>query len=299
MKRTALFDEHVKLGGRMVDFAGWELPVMYGSIVDEHTAVRERAGLFDVSHMGEVLVRGPHAADFLARLIPTRLDKITPGKSMYSSFLNERGGVIDDLFVYMVSGEEYFLVINASTTEKDLAWMRAHAIDGAEIIDLSPQLSKIDIQGPLATVILPKVIADPHLMRLQRFSFFDTAFNGRWIRISRSGYTGEGDTNSTSRMKPLPRSGARFLTREGTRELPRPAWARAIRFALRRATRSTGMSSPMTSRRSRRASAGSSTPARTTSAEALSNRRKRGGSPRMMVCFELTGKGIPAKAAAS
>ncbi len=293
MKRTALFEEHVKLGGRMVDFAGWELPVMYASIVEEHTAVRERAGLFDVSHMGEVLVRGPRAADFLARLIPTRLDKITPGKSMYSCFMNERGGVIDDLFVYMVSGEEYFLVINASTTEKDLAWMRAHSIDGAEIIDLSSGLSKIDIQGPLASVILPKVIADPFLSRLQRFSFFDTTFNGGRLRISRSGYTGEGGYELYFANETAPALW-RALLDAGREDGIAPAGLGA-RDSLRLEACYSLYGHELTDEITP-VEAGIGWIINSDSdyiGRSVAEPQKRAGAPRMMVCFELTGKGIP------
>ncbi len=189
--KTALYDEHVALGGRIVDFAGWDLPVMYSSIVEEHTATRTAAGLFDVSHMGEVRVAGAGAEAYLKALIPTRMDKLYPGKSMYSCFCNERGGVIDDLFIYMISHEEYFLVVNASTTAKDLAWMRTHLTPGVELTDLSAETSKIDLQGPKSSAILSKVISDGKVASLERFHFTDTAYRGKMITVSKSGYTGE------------------------------------------------------------------------------------------------------------
>jgi len=189
--RTPLYDEHVALGGRMVDFAGWELPVTYGSIVDEHNAVRSAAGIFDVSHMGEIEITGPTAADFLRRLIPTRLDKLVPGKSMYSCLCNEQGGVIDDLFIYMRGIDSFYLVVNASTAEKDLRWLEKHGMTGVEIRDVSMETAKIDLQGPLSRDIALKVIDDDRLAELPRFGFIETRFGGGPMMVSQSGYTGE------------------------------------------------------------------------------------------------------------
>jgi len=125
IRRTALYEEHLALNGRMVDFAGWELPVMYSSILEEHTATRTKAGLFDVSHMGEVIVRGAGAERFLRRMIPTRIEKLSPRRSMYSCLCREDGGVVDDIFIFMNSTSDYYIVANAATLEKDLEWMRA------------------------------------------------------------------------------------------------------------------------------------------------------------------------------
>jgi glycine cleavage system T protein len=233
----------------MVDFAGWELPVMYASIVDEHTATRTAAGLFDVSHMGEIRVTGSGAEAYLKTLIPTRMEKLRPGTSMYSCFLNERGGVIDDLFVYMISPEEYFLVVNAATTEKDLAWMRAHLASGVELADLSPETSKIDLQGPRSSAILHKVIADEKTASLARFQFTCTAYRGETTMVSKSGYTGEADTRYISQTRLPGPCGAISSTRAKSSASSRRDLARAIRFAWRRAIRSTATSSPTTSRR--------------------------------------------------
>lgn len=191
MKRTALYAEHKKLGGKMVDFAGWELPVMYSSIMNEHIATRTGAGIFDVSHMGEIIVKGESAPALLRRLIPTRLDRLVPGKSMYSCLCNDAGGVIDDLFIFMIAEQEYYIVVNAATTEKDLAWMRAHQPAGAEITDVSSQTAKIDVQGPKAKEILTQVVSDPGLERLERFYFMSAAFRDKKVLVSRTGYTGE------------------------------------------------------------------------------------------------------------
>ncbi len=189
--RTSLYEEHVRLGGRMVEFAGWELPVMYSSIIEEHVATRTKVGLFDVSHMGEFVIRGRGAEGLLRKLIPTRMDKLSPGGSMYSCFCNGRGGVVDDIFIFMVAPEDYYLVVNAATTQKDLAWIREHNDTGAEITNVSDETSKIDIQGPSSTEILKKVIPDPKIGDTARFHFFYSTFEGVRIMISRTGYTGE------------------------------------------------------------------------------------------------------------
>ncbi|HDP79919.1 MAG TPA: glycine cleavage system aminomethyltransferase GcvT, partial [Spirochaetes bacterium] len=191
MMRTSLYDEHLKLGGRMVEFAGWELPVMYSSIVEEHIATRTRAALFDVSHMGEFTIRGKDAASLLRGLIPTSLDRVSDGGSMYSCFCNERGGVVDDIFIFKNSDTDYYLVVNAATREKDFRWINAHRKGDAEVIDESDSTSKIDIQGPLSAVILKQVINDPALDRCGRFRFFTSTFNGARVMISQTGYTGE------------------------------------------------------------------------------------------------------------
>ncbi len=190
-KKTPLYDEHVALSGRMVDFAGWELPVMYSSIMEEHHAVRSAAGLFDVSHMGEIEIAGKGATALLETLLPTRLSKLAPGKSMYSCFCNESGGVIDDLFVYMKSENEYFLVVNASTTEKDLAWIKKWNSHGALVRDVSSQTAKIDVQGPRSKDIMLSVFNELKITELPRFCFIEFTYDGTSMTVSQSGYTGE------------------------------------------------------------------------------------------------------------
>ncbi len=191
IQKTALHGEHLALGGRMVDFAGWELPVMYSSIIEEHTTTRTKAGLFDVSHMGELIVRGAGAERFLRRLIPTKMEKLTPGNSMYSCLCREDGGVVDDIFIFMVSEAEYYIVVNAATLGKDLEWMRAHESASAEIIDVSAETSKIDLQGPAALDILKKIAGGEGAESLGRFQFRYTEYHGVRMMVSRTGYTGE------------------------------------------------------------------------------------------------------------
>src|SRR5882724_6119790 len=127
LKRTALFSAHQKLGAKLIDFGGWEMPVQYTSIMDEHLAVRNAAGIFDISHMGEVTVSGAGAADFLNGVLTNDIRKLTPGLGQYTLMCNERGGVVDDLYAYCLSAGVYLLVINASRIEPDVAWLQAHA----------------------------------------------------------------------------------------------------------------------------------------------------------------------------
>ncbi|MBN1534996.1 MAG: glycine cleavage system aminomethyltransferase GcvT [Spirochaetes bacterium] len=190
-KRTPLYENHRELQAKFVDFAGWELPVMYTGIVEEHNATRKAAALFDVSHMGELMIRGRGAVALLARLLPTRLDKLGPGKTMYSMFCNDRGGVIDDLFVYMKGPEDYMLVVNAATKEGDCSWIRDHMVTGAELIDMSDEIAKIDLQGPASPIIAERVLGDPSVREMKRFAFGTFGFQGHEILVSRTGYTGE------------------------------------------------------------------------------------------------------------
>jgi aminomethyltransferase len=190
-QQTVLHDEHVKLGAKMVEFAGWDMPVIYTSVMDEHAATRTSAGLFDVSHMAEFRIKGPSAAEFIRKLIPTRLDKLVPGKSMYSALCAEGGGVVDDIFVYMMDRDEYFIVSNAGTHDKDLDWLNAHRIAGVEIIDESPITSKLDLQGPASREILSTIVDGAALGKLGRFGFDAFTFKGATLMIAQSGYTGE------------------------------------------------------------------------------------------------------------
>lgn len=191
MKHTALYDIHVKSGGKMVEFAGYLMPVQYTSIIDEHMAVRTAAGLFDVSHMGEFSVRGPAAARYLSRLIPTAMSKLVPGKCMYTLLCRENGCVIDDIFIFMMGENDFYIVVNASTLEKDFSWMKEHAIEGVELEDVSAATAKIDLQGPLAKSVMKELFDDEKIEALERFRFYYDTFSGERIMISATGYTGE------------------------------------------------------------------------------------------------------------
>jgi len=186
IQRTALYERHVALGGRMVDFGGWELPQQYTSIRDEHLAVRKVAGLFDISHMGRFRVIGDAAFEFLQGLVTNDLDRISPGLAQYNLICNEQGGILDDLVVYW--GEEgFFVVVNASNREKDLDWMRGHAPAGVKIEDRTFELSLVALQGPQAQDLMPAT----RLEDIPYFGFRRGEVAGTSALISRTGYTGE------------------------------------------------------------------------------------------------------------
>ncbi len=178
----------------MMPFGGFEMPVQYTSILDEHRAVRLHAGLFDVSHMGEVRVRGPHAFDFVQHLVTNDVSKLTDGRAQYTAMCNETGGIVDDLLVYRIADDEYLLVINASNIDKDLAWMRAHNPMDAELVDESDATALLALQGPKAFDIFEKVA--PGAATDLPYYHFRVLENGELLGIenvvvSHTGYTGE------------------------------------------------------------------------------------------------------------
>src|SRR5258708_1411764 len=166
MKRTPLFASHQKLGGKLIEFGGWEMPVQYTSITDEHLAVRRAAGLFDISHMGEVTVSGPAAESFLNGVLTNDIRKLTPGHGQYTLMCNERGGVIDDLYAYQLSSGVYLLVINASRIEVDVAWLQAQAAqfdkrDELNLTDASHNYAAVAVQGPRVKDFIDQCICGP------------------------------------------------------------------------------------------------------------------------------------------
>ena len=186
IRRTPLYDRHVALGGRMVDFGGWDLPQQYTSIRDEHLAVRKAAGLFDVSHMGRFRVTGGDSFDFLQSIVTNDLGRIQRGMAQYNLLCTADGGIVDDLIVYW--GEEgFFVVVNASNREKDLAWMREHSPAGVKIEDQTFELSLLALQGPRAEELMPS----SGLSDLSYFGFRTGEVAGVTAMISRTGYTGE------------------------------------------------------------------------------------------------------------
>ena len=191
LKRTPLHAFHVAHGGRIVDFAGWEMPVQYKSILEEHKAVRRTAGLFDVSHMGEVDVKGAEAAKFLQHLVTNDVTKLYPGRVLYTSMCYENGGVVDDLLVYMRSPEDYFLCINAGNIDKDLAWIREKASAfSVTITDRCDDYALLAIQGPKAAAIVQSVTG-AKLDLIKYYHFGEGTVAGVHCMISRTGYTGE------------------------------------------------------------------------------------------------------------
>jgi aminomethyltransferase len=191
LQRTPLHAFHVAHGGRMVDFAGWEMPVQYRSILEEHKAVRRAAGLFDVSHMGEVDVRGAEAAKFLQHLVTNDVSKLFPGRVLYSPMCYANGGVVDDLLVYMRGPEDFFLCINAGNIAKDLAWIREQAARfSVTITDRSSDYALLAIQGPKAAAIVQS-LTGAKLELIKYYHFSEGTVAGVHCLISRTGYTGE------------------------------------------------------------------------------------------------------------
>ena len=191
LKRTPLFEKHVTAGARMVPFAGWELPLQYTGIIDEHRHTRKEAGLFDICHMGEVILKGPHARKALSRVFTRDTDKMRPGECRYGFLLNEKGGMIDDLIVFALSSGEFMLVVNASRLSTDLDWIERHLPSGARAEDITSATAKIDLQGPLSGRIMTSLAGRENIAGLKRFNHIEVKVHGYDIIISRTGYTGE------------------------------------------------------------------------------------------------------------
>lgn len=193
LKKTPLNGVHRELGGKMVDFGGWDMPVQYkAGVIEEHMATRTRAGLFDVSHMGEIWVEGPDAIAFVNRLTTNDVTKLADGQAHYSCFTNADGGVVDDLLVYRFGPERLLLVVNAATTEKDWAWIRSHHSehDDLALRNASADYCQIAIQGPKALEILKK-LTETDLSGIRYYWFTEGEVDGVPAIISRTGYTGE------------------------------------------------------------------------------------------------------------
>jgi len=189
-KRTPLYDRHVQLGAKMIDFVGWLMPVQYrNGIIVEHMAVRTGAGIFDVSHMGEIRVKGRGAGDYVDRLV-TNVVPRQPGRIAYSPMCYPHGGIVDDLLVYCVGDEDYLLVVNAANTEKDYEWIARSAPAGVTVEDESPSVAQVAVQGPRAVAVASAVLGE-ELGSLKRFTHVRLRFDGAEALVSRTGYTGE------------------------------------------------------------------------------------------------------------
>ena len=190
LRRTPLYDEHKALGARLVDFAGWEMPVQYEGIKAEHRAVRERAGLFDVSHMGEVVFRGPDAEQAVQRLVTRDVSRLAEGQAGYAAVCYDTGGTVDDVLVYKTP-DDFLVVVNASNREKDLAHFRENTGDlDVEVADESDDWALLALQGPEATGILQR-LTETDLSGLKYFRYAVGEVDGSYAVISRTGYTGE------------------------------------------------------------------------------------------------------------
>lgn len=191
LKRTVLYDYYAEYGGKTIDFGGWDLPVQFSGIKTEHEAVRTKAGLFDVSHMGEVLVTGEGALGFLQKVMTNDLAKLKIGQAQYTTMCYENGGTIDDLLIYKRDENNYLLVVNASNLEKDLEWMKKHATENVAIENKSDDYALLALQGPRAEAILQTLTEEP-LKDIKFFKFKeDIQIAGKSVLISRTGYTGE------------------------------------------------------------------------------------------------------------
>ncbi len=191
MKRTRLNELHKKAGGRMIEFAGWEMPVEYSGIIPEHLAVRTKAGLFDVSHMGEVTVKGPDALAFLQWLTPNDVARLAPGQVQYTALTTPEGTFVDDLLIYCIGEGDYFLVVNAANTDKDFAWIAGHAAGFAVAVEnVSDAWSQFALQGPEAEAIL-RPLTDIDLASMKSFTWRRGRVAGKGALVSRTGYTGE------------------------------------------------------------------------------------------------------------
>lgn len=192
MKTTAFNEIHKKLSGKLVEFAGYEMPIEYSGIKDEHLTVRESAGVFDVSHMGEFWVKGPNALELVNKITSNDPRILKPGQAQYSCFPNGKGGIVDDLLVYNYEPEKYLLVVNASNIDKDWAWVVSQNNVGAELENASDNISQLAIQGPKATEVLQK-LTDVNLSEVKFYTFITNKLAGvDDVIISATGYTGAG-----------------------------------------------------------------------------------------------------------
>jgi aminomethyltransferase len=192
MKQTALTDQHIALGAKMVEFAGYNMPVLYSGINDEHETVRKKVGVFDVSHMGEFILKGSDALDLIQRVTSNDASKLTDGKVQYSCLPNATGGIVDDLLVYRIDEATYMLVVNASNIEKDWNWIQSHNTKGVEMHNISDKTSLLAVQGPDAVKALQS-LTDVDLASIEYYNFVKGTFAGKSnILISATGYTGAG-----------------------------------------------------------------------------------------------------------
>jgi len=193
MKQTPFTDRHLALGAKMAEFAGYNMPISYSGINDEHQAVRKNAGIFDVSHMGEFILKGPDALDLIQRVTSNDASKLTKGKAQYSCLTNENGGIVDDLLVYCIEDNQvYMLVVNASNIEKDWDWIRKHNSSGVEMHNISEKTCLLAIQGPNAARIL-QPLTEMDILNLKYYTFVKGVFAGvDNVLVSATGYTGSG-----------------------------------------------------------------------------------------------------------
>ena len=190
MKRTPLYAMHRRAGAKMVEFAGWAMPVQYRGVIDEHRAVRLRAGLFDVSHMGEIDVRGPAALDLCQKVTANDLSRLQPQQAQYNLLMNEKGGVVDDVVCYRFDANHFLICVNAVNQKKAFDWFKKQARDGVELNDLSASYAQLALQGPMAETIL-QPLTEVKLGEIRPFFFASGEVTSVGCLIARTGYTGE------------------------------------------------------------------------------------------------------------
>jgi aminomethyltransferase len=194
MKRTPLFEEHVRIGGKMVPFGGWDMPVSYSGVLNEHAHVRTKCGIFDVSHMGEIFVSGKGSGEALQKVTINDIQRLNVGEGQYSALLNESGGIIDDLILYRVEEETYLLCVNASNIDKDFAWLKSVIPQNIKVDNQSEKWSQIAVQGPTSKKVLMEVLgalSGSKLQDLGYMSLMKAEWEGDSCLIARTGYTGE------------------------------------------------------------------------------------------------------------
>ena len=192
LKRTPLFEVYKEYGGKTIDFGGWELPVQFSNIKEEHEAVRTKAGLFDVSHMGEIEVKGTDSLKYLQKMMTNDFSKMKNGNAKYTAMCYENGGTIDDLLVYKMEENHYLLVVNASNIDKDYKWLLDHLEGEVTLENLSEKTALLAIQGPKAEKVLQKIAGETDLGKIGYFKFQQQVnLNGISALVSRTGYTGE------------------------------------------------------------------------------------------------------------
>jgi aminomethyltransferase len=189
-KKTPLYEEHVRLGAKMIPFGDWIMPVQYSGIMDEHQAVRNNVGVFDISHMGQLVATGPTAGAWLNEMLTNNVEKLEVGTGQYTFLLNESGGIIDDLIVYRTAPEEFLLVVNASRTDEDFAWLERHRPNDVSLSNRSADYGGLAIQGPRVVELFQAILGNGFELP-PRNTIVDLAGSGKELLIARTGYTGE------------------------------------------------------------------------------------------------------------
>ncbi len=190
INRLPLHDIHKQEGARFIQFAGWEVPVYFTSIIDEHLCVRQNCGLFDISHMGEFRVHGSGSKNFLDFLVTNKVHSLVPNRAVYSPMLNEKGGIIDDLIIYEMTDENFLIIVNASNIDKDFTWMKSKAPQGVQVENISNQRGILAVQGPNSRKVIESVFGS-EIAKIPLFSFVCVPFQGEQVVVSATGYTGE------------------------------------------------------------------------------------------------------------